>query len=158
MMTETRRGALLAGLGLGLTGCGIFGSSPTGLNLTIAASSQLNPNPSGVPAPLALKFFELVSADAFGTASFSALFYTPNDALRSDLLNTFGTEITPGSSAAIRRTLNGQAQYLGIVAGYRDIGNAIWRLTRPLNVHGGNRVRLVVGRLALSFPPAGGWF
>ncbi len=158
MMTATRRGALLSGVGLTLAGCGIFGSSTTGLNLSIAASAELNPNPSGVPAPLAMKFFELVSADAFGTATFSALFYAPNDALRSDLLNTFGAEITPASNTVIKRTLNGQAQFLGVVAGYRDIGNATWRLTRPLNVHGGNRVRLIAGRLALSFPPAGGWF
>jgi type VI secretion system protein VasD len=156
-MTVTRRGALLTGLGFTLTGCGLFGSSATGLNLSIAAGSELNPNPAGVPTPLALKFFELVSADAFGTATFSALFYTPNDALRTDLLNTFGAEITPASNTVIKRTLNGQAQFLGIVAGYRDIGNATWRLTRPLNVGGGNRLRLIAGRLNLSFAPAGGW-
>jgi type VI secretion system protein VasD len=157
-MKITRRQGLALSASIGLTGCGMFGSSPTGLKLTITAGAQLNPGPAGNPAPLAFRFFELAGIDAFGTASFAALFYNPSDTLRSDLINSFTLEVTPSSTVNVTRTLDDQTRYLGIVAGYRDIGNATWRLTKKINVHGSNRVRLLAGQLAISYAPPGGWF
>jgi len=154
-MTHTRRDTCLLLGTILLIGCG---TSPTSLNLSITASPQLNPDAVGGPSPLVLKFYELVSTDAFGTATFSSLFYTPNDALRSDLLDVFTAEVTPGSTTLIKRTIDSEAQCLGIVAGYRDIADAVWSTSKPLAVHAGNAIRLVAGRLALSFAAPGGWF
>lgn len=154
-MSIRRRDAWLLLAGCALTACG---ASPTQLSLSITASTQLNPDAVGGPSPLVLKFYELVSSDAFGTATFSTLFYAPNDALRSDLLNVFIVEVTPGSKTVVKRTLDPQAQCLGIVAGYRDMANAVWRSSKPLAVHASNPINLIAGRLALSYGAPAGLF
>ncbi|GAB0114820.1 type VI secretion system lipoprotein TssJ [Acidisoma sp. C75] len=149
MKAYGRRTALLVSL-TALSGC--FGPSPTTLNLTVDADPQLNPSNSNAPSPMVLKFFELTDPDAFEAATFNQLFYSANDTLKSDLLNTFSLQLVPGQKkATIRRNLTSQTAYLGIVAGYRQINNASWRLTRKINMRGSNRIRLVAGRLALSY-------
>jgi type VI secretion system protein VasD len=144
-----RRTGLLLSL-TALSGC--FGPSPTTLTLTVNADSELNPNKSGVASPLVLKFYELADADSFEAATFDQLFYTASATLKTDLLNSFTLQLVPGQkNVMVRRTLSSQTGFLGVVAGYRQISDADWRLTRRINMRGSNRIKLEAGRLALSF-------
>jgi type VI secretion system protein VasD len=145
----TRRQSLLFAL-LALGGCS--GPSPTGLKLSIFADSQLNPNNAGVASPLVIKFYELAGTSAFRAASFSDLFYSADNVLKSNLLNTFSVEVIPSQKLINPQTLlSSQTQFLGIVGGYRLIDNASWRLVWNVRQNSQNRVQLIAGRLALSF-------
>lgn len=155
MMALTRRLALTTAAGSMLTACG---SSASRLKLSIQASAQLNPGPEGDPAPLALRFLELTSVNAFMTAPFAALFYNPSATLRSDLLDSFPIDVTPSSDIKTERVLNDQTQFVGIVAGYREIDDATWRMTQTVRQGRTTTVTLIADRLAISVAPKGGWF
>ena len=154
-MTLSRRFALTLSMGSALAACG---SSPSRLKLSIQASAQLNPGPEGDPAPLALRFLELVSVNAFMTTPFAALFYNPSNALRSDLLDSFPIDVTPSADIKTTRVLSEQTQFLGIVAGYRNIDDATWRMTQKVRQGRTTTLNLIADRLAISNAPKGGWF
>ncbi len=81
---------------------------------------------AGNPSPIVVTVYQLKSPFAFEQSSFDALENNSAKALGNDLLDRQTIEVRPNSQQYLDISLSGQTQYLGIVAAYRNINQAIW--------------------------------
>jgi type VI secretion system protein VasD len=120
-------------LALVLAGCGatsmvedVF-STITKADLTIEAAQNVNPDIDGRPSPVLLRFFELKSTAAFNNADFFSLYDQGVGELGADYVGHFDVEMKPGETKEIPKEFLPDTRYLGVMAAYRDINNAVWR-------------------------------
>ncbi|WP_338497236.1 type VI secretion system lipoprotein TssJ [Pseudomonas sp. WP18] len=117
-----------------LSGCAVWSpfSTMTKLNLTLAASDQLNPDLNGRPSPVVVRLFELRQPVAFENADFFSLYERARETLSPDLVDSEELELRPGDSVELRLGLTGDGRYVGLLAAYRDLPHARWRYTLPV--------------------------
>lgn len=110
------------------------GAAPKERSMTmqITASSDVNPDLQSRPSPVVLHVLELSSIDEFNRASFFELTENATAVLGGDMLNKTEIILTPGGSRSSTLDLGESVAYIGLVAGYRDIDNARWRLSHQL--------------------------
>jgi len=101
------------------------------LGLTITASADVNPDMQGRPSPVILHILELSSAEQFNSLDYVSLAQS-STAAGPALLGKKQEVLQPGSSRELPLELNPQTTVIGLVAGYRDIDNAIWRTSVPI--------------------------
>ncbi|UZE23683.1 type VI secretion system lipoprotein TssJ [Pseudomonas sp. B21-056] len=119
-----------------LAGCATLSpfSTMTKLNLTLAASDQLNPDLNGRPSPVVVRLFELRHPVAFEHADFFSLYERARETLSPDLLSSEELELRPGETVELKLAVAGGGRYVGVVAAYRDLPQARWRYTLPVTV------------------------
>ena len=137
-----RRGAarrvLVPALAAALTACAAKpppSSPPTVVRGTLQAGASVNPDARGRPSPVVVKLFELKSVGAFEAADFFSLFDKDREALGADVLRKEELTLRPGERVALDRTLDPEARYLGVVAGYRALDRSRWRASAPISPH-----------------------
>jgi type VI secretion system protein VasD len=135
-MTHMSRCTLLFLTTLLLAGCATLSpfSTMTKLNLTLAASDQLNPDLNGRPSPVVVRLFELRHPVAFEHADFFSLYERARETLSPDLLSSEELELRPGETVELKLAVAGGGRYVGVVAAYRDLPQARWRYTLPVTV------------------------
>lgn len=133
-MTYSRWGALLlitvASL---LTGC--TSTQPTAakpLDLDLYASSGVNLDGLGRPAPILVSIYGLKSAATFEASGFTALQDRAKATLGDDLVSFEQVILLPGEHRLMQRPASAQARSLGIVAGYRELNTSVWKTTIAL--------------------------
>jgi len=104
----------------------------TPIELTVVGGPELNPNAQGRASPVVVRIFDLVSAQAFESADFAALFDHPAELLKHDLVAQNEFVLRPGDIQQYNPSLEPQVQALGVAAAFRDLGHAVWRLTVPV--------------------------
>ena len=102
-------------------------------NVTLTASVNINPDPRGRPAPLTVRLYELSSRTTFDYIDFDAAFFNSAVVLSDELLSTSEQVVLPQQSVSHRIELNEKTKFIGIVAAYRDIDRAKWKLVYPVN-------------------------
>jgi type VI secretion system protein VasD len=146
----TRRG-LLAAPALALTGCSIFGTSPTELVLQITVGARVNVNELDQPSPVVLRLYDLKATEGFLGADFFDLYDRESTRLGGDLLGRTETILVPGRNIEqARRTVPEEARFLGAVAAYREIEGAEWRVSTALRLNSVNNLTLVVESRSIS--------
>ena len=152
-MTTTVRGLprylAIASIALLLTAC--VSNKPvqifhTKIDAEIVAVDDLNPDINGRPSPLVVRIYELKDIDAFEHADFFTLYDEEATTLEGHLIVREEIELTPGEQGEIRRRLNEETKYLGIVAAYRDIDQARWRAVEPIIAKKTNALTIELGR------------
>jgi type VI secretion system VasD/TssJ family lipoprotein len=130
--------------------------SPRPITVAIGASSDINPGPSANAAPVSVQVFMLRSTGRFQTLDYFQLRDGAANALGSDLIDRQSISVTPGGSASV--SLNtaavGQAGYVGVIAGFRQIDNAQWRAVTTVSP--GSSVQVSLSRLSVSAISASG--
>jgi len=101
-------------------------------NLDVQAARYLNPDVNGRPSPLVMTIFQLKKSDAFRQASFETLMDNSGAVLQTDLIDKQTYEMQPGHHRPIALTLGDDTKYLGVVAAYRNIGQARWMRLIPI--------------------------
>lgn len=119
--------ACLAASTILLNGCSLMKPHPAYANLTIQSAKYLNPNLNGDPAPVVVTLYQLKSPYSFKQATFDALNSNSGKTLNTDLIDKNVIEVRPGSNLSVNQQISPNAQYLGIVAGYRNINKATWK-------------------------------
>jgi type VI secretion system protein VasD len=121
---------------LSLAGCTSNSSNvahePVRLDLSIKASSGVNPDDEKRPAPIVVRIYELKNADAFNSADFFSLQDKDKAVLADDLVARDQFQLRPGEEKTIHRNANQATTTLGVIAGYRDLPNSVWRATWTL--------------------------
>jgi type VI secretion system protein VasD len=119
---------------LGLVSCAAPSAAPKQheFEVRIAATPDVNPDLEARPSPIILHLLELSAIDEFNSLSFNQLTEKDATALGGDKLNKTEIILTPGDSKQIPLVLDKRAVYLGLVAGYRDIDNATWRVSQAV--------------------------
>ena len=104
------------------------------LEISITADDDMNADAKGGGAPLLLRIYELKSTTLFMDADFFALQDHDKTLLGTELLAFDQFMLRPGETRDIRRQAHSGTTAIGIFAGYRDLPNAVWRLTHPMVV------------------------
>ena len=113
----------------------MFADKPPKIAIRINASSDLNPDLQGRPSPLVVRIYALKSNDVFMNADFFSLYEQDESILGDAIIERKELEILPGQHITIeKREYTLETRYIGVIAAYRDLDNAIWRAsteTRP---------------------------
>ena len=139
----SRRTALLALLGpLLLSRCGSAPPPPPVLTLTIQAGADQNPDPGGHPAPVAIRIYELTATPAFERADVFALIDRQAETLGADYVASDEVIVAPGEQRTIMRELKPNTRFIGVIALFRAIDQASWRVDVPAAPHGPTKLTL----------------
>ncbi|MDE8602963.1 type VI secretion system lipoprotein TssJ [Marinomonas sp. RSW2] len=107
----------------------------------IKASEDLNPDIQGRPSPIEIRLYQLNSLTEFHQADFFDLF--TEKPLASSLLDTRIFIVKPSEEVFVDTDLDINTQFIGVVAGYRDLDNAIWHDSIRVRDERGFLLRLI---------------
>ncbi|MDZ7856470.1 type VI secretion system lipoprotein TssJ [Sphaerotilus sp.] len=133
---------------------GLLTPDPTLLNLQITTTADANPDARRRASPLVLRVYELSGHALFDTADFLALFERDRETLGPEMLGKQEWVMPPGTVRVLDKTLAPEVRHLGIVAGYRDLERARWRLVVPVKAQMRNAVRVRADARAVTLDPA----
>jgi len=132
---------------LTIAGCGVAQSVKTGtvdaakwafttqvktMNLDFVSRSSSNTNGTGQSLSTVVRVYQLKTPQAFDQLDYAQLQGNDLDALKADLLGSTDLVLRPNASASISEPMSDDAEYVGIVAFFRDDGrDSKWKLVVP---------------------------
>lgn len=124
--------AWLAGLMViaGLGGCASSLPKARSLSVVIIASSDVNPDRSGVPSPVNLRILQLRNDTKFRSASSLALIDNPQTALGADLIAADEQMLRPGERREWNLELQANTEFLGVIAAFQNVAASARDLER----------------------------
>jgi len=112
---------------------------------------SLNPDANDRPSPIVLRLYHLTADGAFNNARFFELWENGESTLGSDLLGEQEIEMYPGQARELEfHATSTDTRYLGIIASYRNLDDAVWRTTVRTPVSNTNFVHVILGKLSVS--------
>jgi type VI secretion system protein VasD len=124
--------------------------SPTLVDITFKAAPDVNPDPSGRPSPIFVRYYQLGATTTFTTADYFQLHDTEAAVLGPALLDRQELPLAPGASQTVAIEAKPGTTAIGIVAAYRDINNAQWRAQAPIAAGKKTTLEVQLGKLAVS--------
>jgi type VI secretion system protein VasD len=126
----------LTAVAFALAGCGTpdqhAPKEQTKLDITITAADDVNPDDKERAAPIMVRLYELKSENAFEAADYFSLHKNDKTLLAADLLAREEFILRPGDIKTVRRKSHPDTAAIGVLAGYRDLPNATWRVVQAL--------------------------
>lgn len=105
---------------------------PIPLEITLGALENVNPTTAGRPSPIIVKIFELSNDSRFQSADYFELMGQGAASLEGDELSSEEHVLLPGEVKVVRKRAMLESKFLGVAAGYRDLGGSTWRAVVPL--------------------------
>lgn len=99
----------------------------------LTAAADVNPDVQGAPSPIAVRVYELTSRATFDNLDFDGAFHNAQVLLSDELRSHADYVVQPGQSVMHRIELDERTEYIAVVAAYRGIDGAKWKLVYPLN-------------------------
>lgn len=118
---------LVAFFALALAGCA-GAPKPTVVKGVVQAQPTVNPDARGRPSPITVRVYALKSRAVFDSADFFSLYDKDKETLAADLLDKEEIQLMPGGSHALEKQLPPESRYVGVVAAFRDLERAQWRM------------------------------
>jgi type VI secretion system protein VasD len=118
------------------------------LEITISAAPDLNPGPSGNPAPLSMQIYVLKSTGRFQSLDYFALKNGGAGALGGDAVDSSSVSVRPGETKTITVSSGLDGSYIGVAAGYREIDNAKWQA--QTGIGGADKFAIRAGKSSVS--------
>jgi type VI secretion lipoprotein, VC_A0113 family len=97
------------------------------LDLTMTATSDLNPDLANRPSPMVVKLVEMKSHTAFENADYFALVGNTKNVLGPEYVAEEDLPIRPGEEKQFKLRLHAGSRFIGVIAEYRALDKAIWR-------------------------------
>jgi type VI secretion system protein VasD len=145
---------LCTAVGSGLLGvlasCSPPPPPPTVVQLTITASPDVNPSPSGQAAPVQLVVYQLASASNFNGAEFFQLFNKDAATLGPDLVERDPYILAPGTSKTATLMPKDQVKSLGVFAAFQTYQSVPWRGTVDIPAHQTTAVTVTASKAGLT--------
>jgi len=123
---------------------------PAVLTLTIIAGADQNPDPTGHPAPVAVRLFELNGTAKFERADVFALTEHEQQTLGEEGQGSEEFVLRPGETRTITRELKKGVQFVGIAVLFRDIDRSRWRAVAQVGVSGPTKLALRINGLSAT--------
>lgn len=98
--------------------------------LTVAPN--VNPDHQGRASPVVVKIYQLKDAGAFSEADFFSLYDEGEAVLGDDLISVEERELQPGVNYDYSASVAPEASYIAVIAAFRDIEKAQWRVITEL--------------------------
>ena len=112
-----------------LTGCA---SGPAVLNANLVVGAQVNPDARKRASPVVVRVYELKATTQFESADFVSLFEKDQATLGADMLSREEMVLSPGESKALNKNLSPDTKFIGVMAAFREIERARWRVVVPV--------------------------
>ncbi|CAN7292605.1 type VI secretion system lipoprotein TssJ [Rhizobacter sp. LjRoot28] len=139
-------GVLAAGAAALLAGCAsapaILPPAKTTLVSTAIVGPAVNPDHRKRPSPVIVRVYELKATALFESTDFVTLFEKDQAALGPELLSREEFVLRPNDVKAINKTLSPDAKFIGVVAGFRDLDRARWRVSAPVVANKQNTMKI----------------
>jgi type VI secretion system protein VasD len=132
---------------LTVAGCGVAQSVKSGtmdaakwafttqiktMNLDLVSRSSLNTSGAGQSLSTVVRVYQLKTPRTFEQLDYTQLQTNDIDALKADLLSTTDIVLRPNASVSISEPMNDAAEYVAVVAFFRDAGrDSTWKLLVP---------------------------
>ena len=130
------------------------GPKPPGVvTLTMIGSADQNPDASGKAAPVAVRIYQLTQTAKFERGDVFALTEHEQQTLGQDDAGSQEIVLSPGETQTKTFELKPGVQAVGVIVLYRDIDNAQWRADAPVATSGPTKLKLNVGKLAITLKP-----
>lgn len=124
------------------------------MNVDLTGRASLNTDAQGQSLSTVVRFYQLKDAKAFEKLNYAQLQSDDLNLLKADLLATKDVVLRPGASASIAQPMNPDAQFVGVIAFFRDPGQGTewklaiqkkqWKKTDPVKIEvNGNELVLV---------------
>lgn len=146
MMRQLRTGVVALAT-LTVAGCGVgqavkdrtvdaakwaFTTQVRTMNVDLVSRSSLNANGAGQSLSTVVRIYQLKTPQAFWQLDYMQLQTNDLDALKADLLATKDVVLRPDASASITEPMNSDAEFVGVVAFFRDAGkDSTWKIVVP---------------------------
>jgi type VI secretion system protein VasD len=146
MMRQLRTGVSVCALAT-IAGCGVgqavgdstvdaakwaFTTQVKTMNVDLVSRASLNTNGDGQSLSTVVRIYQLKTPQAFQQLDYRQLQTNDLDELKADLLATKDVVLRPDASASISEPMNGDADYVGVVAFFRNAGkDSTWKLVIP---------------------------
>lgn len=105
----------------------------TQLDITFTAASDINPDEKGRPAPLLVRVYELKADTVFAASDYFSLQANDKALVGTDLLARDEFILKPGEVKTIRRKSHPELNFIGVLAGYRDLAQTDWRAVHKID-------------------------
>lgn len=123
---------------------------PTVIAAQVVVSSGVNPDISNRPSPIVLRIYELNALGKFKAADFFGLMEDDAALLGNDLLHREELQLSPGAKQPYHRKVPPETEYIGVIAAYRNINEAVWKVMAPIPPNKTSAITISVNDLALS--------
>ena len=133
--------------------CFLGGCVKPRIDLAVASQINANPDHTGRPSPVIVKVYELRSDLAFSQSDFHPLFETPVQVLGADLLAADELVLVPGEARRISYEPVEGTRFLGLLAGFRQMERAQWKVVSSVNFEGVNTVGIELRDATLMLIP-----
>ncbi|WP_302272581.1 MULTISPECIES: type VI secretion system lipoprotein TssJ [Paraburkholderia] len=102
------------------------------MNVDLVSRSSLNPNGGGQSLSTVVRIYQLKTPQTFQQLGYTQLQTNDIEALKADLLATTDVVLRPDASASLSEPMNSDAEYVGVVAFFRNAGkDSTWKLVVP---------------------------
>lgn len=102
------------------------------MNIDLVGRSSLNTAGGGQSLSTVVRVYQLKTPQAFERLSYAQFQADDLEGLKADLLATRDVVLRPDAAASISEPMKEDAQYVGVVALFRDGGkSAVWKLLIP---------------------------
>ena len=136
----TRRAVLLTPVAIGA--CAAPPPPPAVLALQLIGGGNQNPDPGGTATAVAIRVFDLAATQKFERADIFALIEREKLTLGTESLGSEEFVIAPGETRPVSHPMKPGAQFVGIIAVFRDIDHAVWRATQAVAAQGTTRLEV----------------
>lgn len=123
---------------------------PTEIDGSLRTSETVNPSINRRPSPLLVRLYELKTVSAFNNADFVSLYQRDQAELGADLVAREEFVMSPGESRPIKRIAAPETRFIGVLAAYRDLDRAQWRLVVPVQPARKQTITITAGELAIT--------
>lgn len=130
-------------LSLTLQSCGFF-SETKELNIQYNASAQLNPDINGEASPIVVTMYQLKSLEDFNENDYFALTNNVKNVLGNNLISQYEIEIRPDQKLKISKEIGKETKFIGFIASYRNINNAVWKNVVSLDSVKGKKISITL--------------
>jgi type VI secretion system protein VasD len=128
---------------------------PTIVSLSITATKTVNPGADGAPSPVMLRIYQLGAAGTFEKTDFFQLSDKDQALLGPDLLGKDQAVLTPGDAKSMTFEVKPGTRFIGVIAAYRDIDNAVWRVDVPVPPNATTNIAVNADKSRLSATASG---
>jgi type VI secretion system protein VasD len=104
----------------------------TKLTLSISTDANVNPDAAQRASPIKVRIYELKDSSSFAEADYFSLDGNDKVVLTGDLLVKDEYILRTSETRKIERKSHPQTTAIGILAGYRDLPNSLWRVIYKL--------------------------
>jgi type VI secretion system protein VasD len=123
---------------------------PTVVVLNFEVSPDVNPDPSGRPSPISMRYYQLGATSVFENSDYFQLRDKETALLGTALLDRQDLPLLPGANQDATFDPKPGTKFIGFIASYRDIDHAAWRAEVAIPPNKTTTVKVQVEKLKLT--------